>query len=178
MKMRLQIVASVAILLCGNVVAEHVGWSYKSPDKKREVRVERTSEAPDFTVTLTEDDKALWSYHPDPKDESVRIFWRPNSSAFLMEHMTQQKDYRLYIISIAEGHVKMYPITIERNIYPDTIVDGTVAWNELRNGIGIISLTVQDQESKKRKMRITAWRTLEQDKDKEAANQAMDSDKK
>jgi len=166
------------MLLCGTATAESARWTYKSPDEKRVVQVDRTSEAPVFAVALTQGDKTLWSYHPDPKDRSVRIFWRPNSSAFLMEHVTQHKGYRLYIISIAKDHVKMYPITMEPNIHPSSIVDGTVVWDRIRAGVGIISLTIQDQESKKRKMQITAWRKLEVEKDGKTANKAMDSGSK
>jgi hypothetical protein len=147
-------VACVTVLLCGTVNAEVVGWTYKSPDAKWAVQVDRVSEAPDFTVTVKQGDKPVWSYHPDPRDKSVHIFWRPDSTAFLMEHVTRQKEYRLCLINVAGPHLKVFPISFESNLNPASIVDGTVKW-DVRDGQGlIIKLTIEDLDSKKRELQI------------------------
>jgi hypothetical protein len=147
-------VACVTVLLCDTATAEVAGWTYKSPDAKWLVQVDRRSEAPDFTVTVKQGDKDVWSYHPDPRDKSVRIFWRPDSSAFLMEHVTRQKEYRLYLINVAGPHLKMFPISFEPNLSPAAIVDGTARWG-VREGSGlVIRLTIEDWDSKKREMHI------------------------
>ena len=148
-------VACVTSILCETATAEVVKWTYKAPDAKWLVQVDWRSEAPDFTVTVKQGDKSVWSYHPDPRDKSVRIFWRPDSSAFLMEHVTRQKEYRLYLINVAGPHLKMFPISFEPNLSPASIVDGTIKW-DARDGLDlVIKLTIEDWDSKKREMQIT-----------------------
>ena len=159
-------VIGLAVFCCRIATAEVVTSTYKSPDGKWVVQVTRTSEAPDFRVTLKQDDKIFWSFHPDPRDKIVRIFWHPDSSEFLMEYVNRQNDYRLYVISVSErhpkrfDHIKMFPIAIEHGIRPSSIVDGTVAWDIQDGSDWVIKLTMEDEDSKKREMRIIEWREL------------------
>ena len=160
-------IACVTVLLCGIANAEFVRSTYKSPDAKWVVQVDRLSLAPDCSVTVMQGDKPVWSYHPDPRDKSVRIFWRPDSGAFLMEHVTRQKEYRLYLINVAEPPLNVLPISFELNLSPASIVDGTVKWDiSTREGY-VIKLTMEDRESKKREMQISQqFRVLECEKNK------------
>src|SRR4051794_27188440 len=147
--------ACVTVLLCGVATAEVAEWTYKSPDAKWLVRVDWRSEAPASTVTVKQGDKSVWSYHPDPGDKPVRIFWRPDSSAFLMEHVTRRKECRLYLVDVAGPHLKMSPVSFEANLSPAAIVDGTVKWGVREGSDRVITLTMEDWDSEKRAMRIT-----------------------
>lgn len=86
----LTLALTIFSLLCGSATAEVAKWTYNSPDSKWLVQVDRRSEATDFTVTVKQGDKSVWSYHPDPRDKSVCVFRRPDSSEFLMEHVTRE----------------------------------------------------------------------------------------
>jgi hypothetical protein len=170
---RLFCFACLAMLLCHTASAEVARYTYKSPDNKRVVRVDRTSEMPDFTVTLKEGNKILWSYHPDPEDKSIRVFWRPDSRSFLMEHVTKNETYRLYIIDIAKDHVELFPVTIPPDLRLLAIVDDSVSW-PLPRQAGVFSLTIQDRDSVEHRMQIDReFRLLKVAKDKKAANQAL-----
>lgn len=135
--------------------------SYPSPDKTYVVRVYWLSEAPDSAVTLLEGGKTLWSFHPDPEDKPVRAFWRPSSDAFLMEHVTKHGEYRLYIVNIREDHVRMFPITVDPKADLSSIVDGSIAWDQVDAGLGVIFLSIRGRDSTENKMRIVAWRWLQ-----------------
>ena len=147
-------VAFVTFLLCGTVNADVAVRTYKSPDAKWQVLVGRMTEVPSFNVTVKQGDKPVWSYHPNPKDKSVHIFWRPDSTAFLMEHVTLQKEYRLYLINVAGPHLNVFPISFDPNLKPASIVDGTVKW-DIKDEQGLfIKLTIEDLDSKKRELLI------------------------
>ena len=92
--------------------AEVVRESYLSPDKTKELRIERTSEAPDLTAKLLHRGKEIWSQRlsSSPGDK-VTICWRPDSSATLVEHIDQQKQCRLYIVEVGELHVRTSTIS-------------------------------------------------------------------
>ena len=81
--------------------------SYLSPDKTRELRIERTSEAPDLTAKLLHSGKEIWStkLSSSPGDR-VTICWRPDSSATLVEHINQEKQCRLLVVEVGEQHVR------------------------------------------------------------------------
>jgi len=141
-------------LTYGCLRAEIYLKSYPSPNERYVVRVYWQSETPGSAITLFEDGKTLWSFRADPEDKPLRVFWRPNSTAFLMEHVTKHGEYRLYIVSIHKGHVKMSPVTIDLKAHSPSIVDGSLVWDQLDAGSASISLTIQGPDSKKHKMRI------------------------
>ncbi len=81
--------------------------SHLSPDKTKELRIERTSEAPDLTAKLLHSRKEIWSQKlsSGPGDK-VTICWRPDSSATLVEHIDEHKQCRLYVVEIGEQHLR------------------------------------------------------------------------
>jgi hypothetical protein len=87
--------------------AEVIRESYLSPDKTKELRIERTSESPDLTTKLLHCGKEIWSQRlsSNPGDK-VTICWRPDSAATLVEHFDKQKQCRLYVVEVGEQHVR------------------------------------------------------------------------
>jgi len=151
-------VAAVGFLACfltgASSQAEVYLKSHPSPNEKYVVRVYWMSEAPDSQVTLLEGDKRRWVFAPDPRDKPVRVFWHPASAAFLMEHVTEHAEYRLYLVSIHKDHVSTSPITIDPKSRLASIVDGSIVWDQVDAGGGFTSLTIQGQDGQEHKMRI------------------------
>ena len=85
--------------------AEFVRESSLSPDKTKELRIERSSELPDLTAKLLHSGKEIWSQKlsSSPLDK-VTICWRPDSSATLVEHINEQKQCRLLVVEVGEHH--------------------------------------------------------------------------
>ncbi|MBC8065874.1 MAG: hypothetical protein H7Y17_13660 [Chlorobia bacterium] len=91
----------------GPARAEFVRESSLSPDKTKELRIERTSEAPDLTAKLLHKGKEIWSQKLSsiPGDK-VTICWCPDSSATVVEHINEQKQCRLLVVEVGEQHVR------------------------------------------------------------------------
>ncbi len=147
---RFLLAALACTLLCGTLKAEVMLKDFPSPDGKYEVRVHWMSEAPDFTVRFLRGKTTLGTFHPDPEDKSLRVFWNPGSSALLMEHVTRHGECRLYLIRIAGDHLATYTINVDPEIGLLSIVDGSVVWN--RNGP--ISMTARTEGDQEKAMRI------------------------
>ena len=150
----------LAVVLCGIARAEVGRDRYESPDKKWLVQVDWRSEAPDLNVFVKQGDKILLRYHPGPKDR-IRIYWHPNSKLFLMEHVTIQKEYRLYMIDVRQQHLEMIPIMVEEGVHPATIVSGTIEWGAVGSNGFVSKLTIEDQSVRRREMRFQDWHFLE-----------------
>jgi len=103
------ILASIAIIVCSlPAYAEVAGEMYPSPDKSRELRVVRTSEAPDLAVRLLQDHKEIWAKNlgTNPHDQ-VLVTWQPDSTSLMIEHINTNKESRLLDVQIVKDTVQV-----------------------------------------------------------------------
>lgn len=114
---------------------EVAGELYPSPDKTSLVSVNRQSEGPNLSVTVfggpVPDHKAiLWHQHLSINpDETVKVWWRPDSTAFMVEHVMKKKqEVRLYAVLVGK-HAIIASTMPATNLNDVRSIDGnTINW--------------------------------------------------
>ncbi|MEK9136560.1 MAG: hypothetical protein AAB393_05510 [Bacteroidota bacterium] len=124
-------VLMASVTSVGLARAEVAGEMHPSPDKKHELRVVRTSEAPDLTIRLLQDKKAVWSQNlgSSPAD-NVLVWWHPHSVALLVQHVTTNKECRLLVVRLDAGAIQSSALPSEELRNVTSVVADTVTWDK------------------------------------------------
>ena len=116
--------------------AEVVHESHWSPDKAVLVIVERMSEGPSLSVSLLNKPvlkakNTLWHQHLSisPTDV-VKVWWRPDSNAFIVQHSTKDKKIRLFAIIIGQDTITSSQVPAAQLSNVKSIIADTVAWKK------------------------------------------------
>lgn len=142
---------TISLVLAASVnpaSGEVAGEMYPSPDKARELRVVRTSEGPDLTARLLQDHKVVWSQNlgANPGDKVV-VWWCPDSSAVLIEHINSEKQCRLFVVEIGKERVQAFTVSPHDLRDVSSVQADKVVWE----GDGSITLGLETKTGSERR---------------------------
>ena len=116
--------------------AEVVLEPHPSPDKALRVIVERISEGPNLSVTLLNKPgmstkNTLWHQHLSisPSD-IVKVWWRLDSKAFVVQHSTKDKNIRLFAVIIGQDTITSSSVPPDQLSKVNSIVADTIIWKK------------------------------------------------